>query len=324
MKRFLILITLLTSLLTLTACAAAAESPTPTASPSPTATATVTPSPTATATSPTPSNTPEAADISLTDTIPDAPIFNGYLFAPYDDPECQLPCWQGLVIGESGRDDVQEVFARLTGIEDYDFFEDYEVEDQLDLGILEPISLDRAAGYEWLREPGDGLHALSLIAIMDENQERLEGLWIDTGGDSLTPQYVLMNLGAPSNIYVSMNWYYDDVRFPMIFVYSDKGLAIFFYPIVILPLEEKDGISYATYCLNDVHIGSSSYIVEPFENWDLTDVETLPIVFKNWIGYRISSEYVRTIESVTDLTIPEIVDLANSEENACIDIQAFD
>jgi hypothetical protein len=314
MKRILILV----SLLILTACTAATGSPTPTPSPSPAPPVTFTPMPTNTP-SPTVTSTPA-------DGIPDAPIFNGYLLTPYDDPECQLPCWQGLVIGESGRDDVQETFARLTQVDGYDFFEDFEVEDHTNLWIPDSISLDRAAGFEWYREPGVGLHFLGLIAIMDENEKTLEGLAINTGGDSLTPQEVFVKLGAPSLILVFMQQALHGVSFPMRFVYPDKGLVIFFTMTApSLPLEEADGVSYATYCLNDPHNGSGSNIVAPFDDLELTreEIETLPPVFRDWVGYGITGGHLRAIEAVTGLTMQDIVDRVMSEENACLDIQTF-
>jgi hypothetical protein len=78
---------------------AATTMPTLTPIPGSTPTATVTSGPSSTHTPPVP--TPDFLQL---------PFANNVLFAPAADPECQLPCWQGLRVGESNRDDIQAMF----------------------------------------------------------------------------------------------------------------------------------------------------------------------------------------------------------------------
>src|SRR5687768_798776 len=91
---------LLMILMLLIGCASASSTPTPisevTRTAEPTATATKTPKPASTRR---PTRTPIP---TLTDTpAPPADSVESFLFQGTQYPNCELPCWHGLVIGES-------------------------------------------------------------------------------------------------------------------------------------------------------------------------------------------------------------------------------
>lgn len=152
----------LTILLILTACAAATESPPPTAvlsnTPPPTATSTDTPVPTIT---PSPTLSPTTTEILTTPDFEALPIAENFLFAPGSDPDCQLPCWQGLRVGESDREDVQRMFREVFGFNgemDYPL-EAYPYEDNPYLLLIMDYTPEDypeliATGHSWFWENG--------------------------------------------------------------------------------------------------------------------------------------------------------------------------
>jgi hypothetical protein len=166
--------------LLLVACAQSelevSPAPSATPQPAPTATATLTLVPTAT-----PTRSLSAPRIPTTGEFP---LGEDFLFED-QTPTCQLPCWQGLVVGKSGQEDVQSVFDFNYGGEDS--------------GIVGMISLF----HYWSPATEIGTQ-FAVEIIMDDDTHTLRSIgfsWLTLPGASpfvdIDPQRVIAELGEP-------------------------------------------------------------------------------------------------------------------------------
>jgi hypothetical protein len=252
--------------------------------------------------------------------FPDAPLFDGYLFAPYHDPTCQLPCWQGLRVGISDRNSIQAAFGRETGLgNSYDFFGDFHLSDPRHIGILGNVAEDRVAGYEWSNDVIDG-YFLSLIAIMDDKLHALEGLSLAVGSGTFSPQRVLKVLGEPSALYLWTQQTLSGVRVLSGYVYADQGILITTSTERPAPIQNNGTGPYLTYCLNDVHDGSSTYIVKPFANLESSGYS---MIQQNWIQNNLPLGRARKVQDVSDVTPAELAERSLSEDNVCFKINLW-
>jgi hypothetical protein len=288
---------ILTTLLILTACAAAVESPTP--SPSPTATVTLTPSatstpsatPTPTATL-TPSNTPLP---TVTPTITPAPEFHNpnpggdILFMPYDDEDCQLPCWQGLRIGESTIDDVQVMFDRV-----FDLIvteETFRIIQEDSPGKFE-VAGTKIVLYWWDLPGDEGYGYFEIVVVVDTETDILQGLHISQfQGDGtvwaiLTPKQVIEAEGIPDYVYVS-----NAVENHAVIVLAYKSGIVMLYSFHATIFEEENK-SKSTFCLNDPVWTNGNYIVSPFEDVRNEPLDPIHEVWLRWLPNIDPSETV--------------------------------
>src|SRR5574341_397271 len=184
---------------------------------------------------------PESTIISAVP-FPNTPLFNGYLFASPNDSQCQLPCWHGLIVGVSDRDDVQTTFRLITGLgNSYDFFEEFQIADPIEIGVIDDIPEDSIAGYDW----SNGVeYAVRLIAVMDPDSNTLAGINLELGANTFTPQFTLQKLGAPTSmlVWTVQTLYGADIH--STYLYGDKGMAISFSLFSDLPIEEANNRQY--------------------------------------------------------------------------------
>ncbi len=298
MKRLLILATLLI----LTACTAATVEPvTPTAVPSDTPLPTVSPTPTRTPfpTWPPPSPTPDFLD---------SPIANGFQFAPSTDPMCQLPCWQGLRVGESDKEDVLMMFDELLGIReglrvstDITGFPDMEI-----------------IGYSWDLEDSERntIGSLALNTSIDQETGILKGIHIDTisfGQYKIpTPQQIIKELGSPSVIYADSTG--SLVRLMLLYYEGIVSQSVTDASLEQQVIDDETKI-VVNYCLNQIPATTLNHIVEPFDDIMETGLDS---VQNAAFGEYLRAAGFSPIEEVFGLTVEEFVEIALDDENPCI------
>ncbi len=316
MKRVLILITLLI----LTACAAV-DSPTP--SPSPTATATLTPSATATpsATSTptvtlTPSNTPPPTD---TPTITATPEFHNpnpggdIFFTPYDDEDCQLPCWQGLRIGESTIDDVQVMFDRVFGLTVSE--ESYKNSPDNPVGEYE-VEGTKIAKHFW-ELPGYAFFRIDVL--LDRETNILQGLhFTQFWGDGTllypySPKQIIEIEGIPETFYIRHSVEDQSV---IALAYEDGYVFHYFLGATVFEETYEDKIVHkSSFCLNGPVLVADYFIVSPFEN---LKGDGLDSVHQSWFSWLSNKE---PSEDVIGLSAEEIGEIALQSDNLCFMIE---
>ncbi len=318
MKRLLIFATLLI----FTACAAATVEPVaPTAAPTNTLqpSPTLSPDPTLTAV-PSPSPTIPQPILSPFPTIPlttptpdfmDTHIVNEYLFAPSVDPDCQLPCWQGLRIGESTKEDVVRMFDEVLDIRE-------------GLKLSTDESITRIPGteliwYWWdIRDTEGNLDGwFTLKTILDDETDILQCIDIVTAPYEMyeiqTPQQVIRELGRPSAIYVDNTSFY---LMNLMLLYDEGIVSLSTTAISIdeQPIGEHTVEVVTNYCLNEIPLSREVIIVESVN--DITAASLTPIL-NAWVGEDLLEALV-PIEDALGLTEEAFVKIALDDENPCI------
>ncbi len=285
MKRILIL----TSLLIFTGCTAATGSPTATPSPSRVPPVTFTPVPTIT-TSPTSTISPTASEIIPTPDLMDSPIVDGVLLSPHPAPDCQLPCWQGLRVGESDRDDIQTMFDEVFGFRGTRaFFKDPT--------LLAPIWIPdvpgtQADGYEW--EFTD-VH-FDVVTVIDQNSGILQGIRLIYSSQNIlnlsTFQQIIHELGPPDYYFtlpvMDINLAPPGSSVPIdIILFYNEGMAFGltsqgnFQETMVG--EQKENLVH--FCLDSKVTIGMSYFVPPFTSLGYND---LPPLSEEWFSRYIN------------------------------------
>lgn len=273
----------------LAGCATATPTPTPelpTASdtaPPPTVTITSSLTATATATN-TPLSAPTATVLRSRDDLPPGPTpslpedfdFREFLFA--DNP-CQLPCWQGLVIGESTADDVQQVFDDTLGFDGaIDFFEPgaflHRGGSLMVLGhIPEGLYL---IGYSWTLPHDEGI--FTVAAVLDRD-DILVGLEFDTWNlrasrnPSLAP--FMADLGVPD--YWTLDWdpqgfvlgdaNKDSDYMPWELLYKKGVYVQMLVRGPVMPLDPPDNLEFIlTLCEQAESLSTKVFLTSPYSD----------------------------------------------------------
>jgi hypothetical protein len=163
-----------------------------------------------------------------------ASIAKGFLLAPSQAADCQLPCWQGFRIGVSKRQDVRRFFNELFGFSDsFDVFQQPLDEVKLETAGLN-IPGTYAAGYIWPRPTG----AFEFYMLLDENSGTLQGIQllntpIVGNYKAHTPQDVIKSLGAPSSAYAKVIG--DGIS--LMLLYGKLGIAA--YSLTQVAIEQR-------------------------------------------------------------------------------------
>lgn len=139
--------------------------------------------------------------------VPDARDFNFAEFF-FDDtivPNCELPCWRGLIIGRSKADNVKYLFDNTFGVEGAR---------NVGLGVLKLRAANKdqnTISYLWTIEPiGIGAFAVRTRLAQDGGRLQLMMFYWEMGDSSkleirMTPVDVVKRLGAPSHLLASAN-----------------------------------------------------------------------------------------------------------------------
>lgn len=313
-------------ILGLAACAApptaeteASPAPAPTLTPSPTVASTPTFAPTSTPPLPTPD-------------FLDSPVAGMYLLAPSEDPACQLPCWQGLRVGESNREDIQAMFDRVFGFNGtLDFF----AASPIPANSINPFDLEipgtQATGYIWLTEYNGYYPYYEVDPVVDKETGILQGIRFlydpgmtvseegaitDSGYYRLhTPQQIIRTMGSPDYVFARLVG--GAVEFSLIY---KEGVASF--STIIAPGEQRvvngQAGTYGDFCLDAQSWVMDEYIVGSFN--DLNDVDSLTPIQKKWIVDIIEGTSVVPVEEALGVTIERITEVALQDENPCITI----
>lgn len=171
----------------------------------------VVPASSATTLSPEPTTIPTLNPALPTPDFTQSEIADQYLLAP-SGSGCQLPCWQGLRIGVSTREDVLGVLNSLFDFGGYvDFFDDNSVTklDSVSRSLLDVPGVE-GSGYSWVTTET----LFSLLAVVDAETGVLQGLQFRhvTGlyTERLphrytirTPREIIEQLGSPAAIYTT-------------------------------------------------------------------------------------------------------------------------
>ncbi len=300
----------------LTMLAPAFEPPpvTPTAAPSDTPTPTPTATPTAISPTPTVTETLQPMTPTLTPEFFNPNPGGDVFFTPYDG-ECELPCWQGLRVGESDVAAIQLMLNRVFSLDvSAESFIPYL---ESDVGHYE-IAGTRMVSYWWELPdptyPGFTYFAIDVLTDIETNTI-FQGLHItQVEGDGTiitiyTPRQSLVTIGAPDQIYLTPE---VDDHAAFVLVYN-KGIVLHYS--VRATYFEEEAKTKSRLCLNDPVVASDYYLVSPFE-----DIKHEPrdIVHKGWLWILGNKE---SSEEVLGLSAPEIAEIAMQTENPCFTIE---
>lgn len=303
-------------------CVTSTEVATPTAVNSVEPTATVT---SATTPSPEPTSIPTLNPALPTPDFTQSRIADQYLLAP-SDVDCQLPCWQGLRVGVSTRQDVLDTLNSLFEFGGYvDFFDD----NVTNLDLLAEASLEiegvEGGGYSWATQEQEA--NFSLLAAVDVERGVLRGLQFRhlTGlySEQLphryqmrTLQQVVEELETPSAIYTTRrgSWLVG------IMLLYEKGIV----SVSIVEVQGKPSPGptvtsrSAEFCLDDQPWTAVDSIIEPFESTRKDPVPSNPIN-ERWIIQQYNPLELHPIEEALGLTTDEFVAIARSD-HPCIEV----
>jgi len=258
----------------------------------------------------TPTNVPILSTSALPDSVEDNFLLGG------NSPDCQLPCWNGLLIGESDQEDIQTTFDHVFGFNG-----------AFDLFAEPPSSYLPAArvpegfgfgGYLW--SDSVNLSSLRTFLLVDETTHILQGMEFSVGGSShhfnpdMSLRPILRELGAPSHLLVDLSpregggCYY---KFDIVVVY-EEGISFILYGGISVDVEAQR----ADYCLGDEFSAERVDITEPLQN----GLRNLSPLQESLIDFTQDSRFAPS-EEVLGLTAEEITALAMQDEDVCITIQ---
>lgn len=299
-------------------------SPTPTILPMSTATPSTEPTPT-----PSPIPTVEPTLIPTLDPglpTPDfmqSAIADGYILAT-SGLDCQLPCWQGLQVGTSTRQDVLDVFNALFGFGSYVDFFDVNVaqRDGYSKALLYIPGMD-GGGYMWMSQET----IFALFAVVDKKTNVLKGLLFQHSTGLYyegwphryairTPQQLIKQLGTPSAIYTRTQS--DPLMGVMLFF--EEGIVSHSLLDIKIGQRSIEGQTknYAEFCLDDQAWSATDIILEPFESNPDVPIPSNN-VSENWVIQYMELTGLYPVEDTLSLTIEEFVAISQSN-HPCIDL----
>lgn len=192
-------------------------------------------------------------------------------------PGCQLPCWQGLVVGESGRDDIQAFFDTVLGFHGTREFGP-ESAPELEYDLWPPDI--RASGYAWAVPVAETVQGFGVNVYYEHDTFILRAIEVSSGyhlyNATLPPQRIVEELGMPGDFMMGLvgTERGDVVRLRILMAYSEGiifDIGEVFTPITLSISENHAGGAYELclggerwnqeYATGHWHI----YIFEPWE-----------------------------------------------------------
>jgi hypothetical protein len=272
----------------------------------------------------TPSPTPSPTPFPTPDFKQSVVAQNGFLLSSSDDPDCQLPCWQGLQPGVSTREDVQRMFDETFGF--YNLIDVFASQNNLEESphFAQPYPAGmNVGGYWWRYKNERGRYAqYAVYAAVDSKTGILRGLMFDqvTGaempmddrqpfdpadaypGDFELPtiQEILQRLGTPDYVFAK-----GDSEGVYWIIYR-KGISS---EINIVPTY-RNGIVLT--CLNVTSAARIDMLFEPFE--DLNDSTSLNALHQSWLLHEIEATNYTPIETKLGMTVEEFAAMAYSDD----------
>jgi hypothetical protein len=280
---------------------------------------------------------PTSTPIGPTPVLPlstDTDFFLDDLFFGSAAPNCQLPCWQGLVVGQSSMADVQRMFDTTFDFQGkVDFAQNNPLQDKNEVAYFKNISSVFYTGYIW-KYPNSQIY---VVALVNSNMNILDGLVIRAFVSDplaykvhLTVQSVLRQLGTP-NVFMAQLSQSEaaEVGGANILMVYQKGLVFEFTSSIPIVLPSQDpSLTRATaqFCLQDNEIkrdnfitggeSSAEIVLMPplIDNFnDLSPVQSWavqPAIRKN--------NPLLPISNVFGVTVEEITRRALNEDNPCL------
>jgi hypothetical protein len=268
----------------------------------------------------------QASAVPLTHTAtPALPPFFIMNFLDTSQDQCELPCWQGLKVGQSSPQDVERMFEETFHFTDASFLFEPDYMNRVYLPVTVPAD-SFITGYMW-----EDRTPLWLTFSFAEDTAVLEGIdiaWWSQHGDYHvhSPQEILSVFGPPMHIFVSdprdiVHAADRDRTLIQLLIIYQEGLSFSFSRIFVPILIQEQG-NTGMLCLGSgfaaaeiegkAFTGSSS-ITGPIPG-DLTQLTAVQYVF---IGKNIEDNLL-PIDEVFDTTLSDIIVRVQSEEDVCI------
>ncbi len=317
MKRFLAL----TTLLILTACTAATVEPVtstivPSDTPPPTASPTIPPTPTGV---PTSTSTPTLTPLPPTLEPAIWDIEHDYLDSEPTFPGCELPCWQGLKLGESTQDNVQMTLTSLTASAESIFSAYYRGQSEntflhLSYEFYFQDDLDLQT-YDW-----ESWNDSFEVGAVVDRQDTLQALFFHLSNDDNelpysyhTVQHILNRFGEPAGMYFFAIEAVQVGFIGRLLIVYESGMSFFLIFKMFEEYDENAPEHNIELCLDDVPT-SEKILFFNQHNEEMNSIGEAIIT-----EYILSSKLVDVEEyNVFGLTISEISILARTEEKVCL------
>lgn len=171
-----------------------------------------------------------------TPALSEALIGDDFLFEPSSVSGCQLPCWQGLRVGQSGRADIQRVFDEVFGFHGHRQF----IPDEPPVPTSLPFEF-YAAGYIWnSHNSEDEIESFVFNTFYERATFALRALEFAASYERfnvhLLPYRIMEELGQPSHMLMGFvgGERADAVNFWMDIVYAEIGM-VFHFSNIFLP-----------------------------------------------------------------------------------------
>jgi hypothetical protein len=303
----------------LAGCATAPPTATPPPAPTATPTPTPTPTPTSQPTKVTPLVWPTYTPVITLPPLPplgDSITGTDILFGS-STPDCQLPCWRGLVIDRSGQDDIQAMYEEVFGIDEtYDIFGATTRSTTIP-GVFE-VSLSQSS------ESGNYLTVNAYVSKETGTLRGLDIAWDDlTIGESTTPLRVIRELGEPLLMLAAvhgMQGHIDPDHDPgwlhLTIVYKE-GIAFYYLNKVIIQNRRSANRIVersVRFCLSENDGVGSVNLMRPLAGGldSLTPYQELSIVTS------ASGVELRPLQEIFNVSLAEVTELALQGGDACL------
>lgn len=321
-RRNMLICMLAITALAVTACALAVT-PTPTPAPAMTAIPTRTPMPTITLTA-APTRTPRPTFIPPTLSIPtpaffDALISNDFLFTE-TAADCRLPCWQGLVVGESSQSDVLDVLYKVFLFEpDINFFETNAIRQET-LFQNDYIPNMTVVGNRWVEdEILEQAWLFDLFFWVNNETDTLEAIemhWSLSDQRFNTPDVktLIQKMGLPDYFLItgSGTGRIDTATTRTILVY-ENGLS--FYLMHMIYARTDNNITYE-YCLDAPVFTGTVSITRPYPS----DLNEMTLLQDRFIGRHLDSLSFYDFSSLFSIELSELEERIKNNESLCFEI----
>lgn len=288
------------------------ESPTPTAVPTPVATLT-------------PAPTPALSEAIITD---------DFLFEPSSVPGCKLPCWQGLEVGISGREEIQRMYDTIFAFNGTRQFIPDNLPTPMSDSPSDPLVLPidyYAAGNGWFIEPSgttDYPQSFTVNTIYERDTFTLRAIEFSSSYSAfnvnLTPYRVIRELGEPSQIVMTLSPTErgDVLRFEMRMMYDESGMVFYFgeqflpASLAVFPDHSEGSV---TLCLDDTTWNNNYLryrqvlILDPLEDGfnGLNPLQEFLLPFATGKGLTLLTDFF-------DISLEEIEEMAVQNSTTCL------
>lgn len=245
----------------------------------------------------------------------DAPVYPKMLIAKSEDPSCQLPCWQGLRVGISDKNDVQSTLSKVFGFSyPIDFFSDTPRPNDPSVSVFGlDIPGTEAGGYLWATDSTP----LLVYALVDQESGKLSGIKFsqkpytqtpNKGGYQLhTAQQVIQELGKPSAAYIDANVKGGG---RLMLVYFSGIVDFAFYTAETAPVvsatDNGKTKKYVNLCLDQQPFIAEDYITQPFNAVGKMNLDLIQYTwFGNAIGLTVhpSESFGITVDMLTEAAL---------------------